>query len=307
MFMQNKISLWLSARHPVSLPAVQPDSACLSIYIRGILILFLCLGRGSGWRWGQGYCECFSSRETEVRPTRLRLGKRPQNIRPQCHIQQPPRFWTFFLRVTAPCWCGLCSRRLRPRHGEMMKRRRKTQLDASATAAFVIEPVMTIWFRQAGQRDQENRVVSRGNSGRVGEARLCFWFIVGFLVQRARGLSSAPTLDTERMWKCKVRSSHRSHYDLEAQSGAKLAGQRPKNRICYLQGPSYSTQRSSSPETSSPDKQSSETKHHRGVWELPPKNLFNLNKSMCFYSHNQRTTGEAQLAERPKPRGNVNI
>lgn len=47
-FMQKKISLWLSAGHPVSLTAMQPDNARLSIYIRGILILFLCLGRGSG-------------------------------------------------------------------------------------------------------------------------------------------------------------------------------------------------------------------------------------------------------------------
>lgn len=46
--MQENISLWLSARHPVCLAAVQPDNACLSIYIRGILILFLCLGWGRG-------------------------------------------------------------------------------------------------------------------------------------------------------------------------------------------------------------------------------------------------------------------
>lgn len=38
----------LFARHPVSLAAVQPDNACLSIYIRGILILLLCLGWGRG-------------------------------------------------------------------------------------------------------------------------------------------------------------------------------------------------------------------------------------------------------------------
>lgn len=54
-----------------------------------------------------------------------------------------------------------------------MMKRPKTWLDASATAAFVTEPVMTIWFRQAAQRDQENRLVSIRNSGRVGEARLC--------------------------------------------------------------------------------------------------------------------------------------
>lgn len=112
--MRKKISLWRSARRPVPLTAMQPDNARLSIYIRGILILFLCLGRGSWGGWGQGYCECFSSRETEVRPTRLWLGKRPQNIGPRCHSQQPRRFWTFFLRVTAPCCCGFCSRRLRP-------------------------------------------------------------------------------------------------------------------------------------------------------------------------------------------------
>lgn len=130
---------------------------------------------------------------------------------------------------------------------------------------------------------------------------------MGFLVQRARGLSSVPTLDTERMWRCKVRSSHRSHYDLDARSGAKLAGQRPKPQICYLQRPSYCTHRSSSTEPSSPDKQSAETKHHRGPLRAFPKNLFNLNKSMGFYSHNQCTTVEAQLAERLKPREMYNI
>lgn len=180
--------------------------------------------------WGQGYCECFSSRETDVRPSRLRLGKRPQTIRPQCHIQQPRSFWTFFL---SKGYCFLLVRFvlsfwLRSWHGEMMKRRRKTWLDASATATSVIEPVMTIWFRQAGQGAQENWLVSTRNGGWVGEARLSFWFIVGFLAERARGLSSVPTLDTERMRRCKVRSSHRSHRNLEAHSGAKPAGQRPR-------------------------------------------------------------------------------
>lgn len=95
IILQENISLWLSARHPVSLAAAQPDNACLSIYIHGILILFLCLGWGGEQGWGQGYCECFSSRETDVRPSRLRLGKRPQTTRPQCHIQQPRSFWAF--------------------------------------------------------------------------------------------------------------------------------------------------------------------------------------------------------------------
>lgn len=68
-FMQRNISLWLSTRHPVSLVAAALDNACLSVYIHGILILFLCLGWGSVGG-GQEYCECFSSRETEVGPTR---------------------------------------------------------------------------------------------------------------------------------------------------------------------------------------------------------------------------------------------
>lgn len=46
--MHRNISLWLSTRHPVSLLAAVPDNACLSVYIHGILILFLCLGWGSG-------------------------------------------------------------------------------------------------------------------------------------------------------------------------------------------------------------------------------------------------------------------
>lgn len=50
-----------------------------------------------------------------------------------------------------------------------------------------------------------------------------------------------------------------------------------------------------------------ETKHHRGPVRAFPKNLLNLNKSKCFYSHNQCTTAEAQLAERLKPREMYNI
>lgn len=64
-FMQRNISLWLSTRHPVSLVAAVLDNACLSVYIHGILILFLCLG----WRAVGGdrnTAECLSSQETEV-------------------------------------------------------------------------------------------------------------------------------------------------------------------------------------------------------------------------------------------------
>lgn len=53
-FMQRNISLWLSARHPVSLIAAVLDNACLSVYIHGILILFLCLGWGNGGGSGGG-------------------------------------------------------------------------------------------------------------------------------------------------------------------------------------------------------------------------------------------------------------
>ena len=69
-FMQRNISLWLSTRHPASLAAAARDNACLSVSIHGILILFLCLEKGGGGGGGgpgqQEYCECFSSRETEV-------------------------------------------------------------------------------------------------------------------------------------------------------------------------------------------------------------------------------------------------
>lgn len=227
------ISLWLSARHPVSIAAVQPDNACLSIYIRGILILFLCLGWGRGGL-GAGilWMPLFTGDRSKASQT-LAWKKTTDYT---SSVPHPTA--TILLDLLSEGYYsllvwegGLCSLWLRSWLGEMIKRWRKTWLDARATAASVIEAVMTIWFHQAGQGAQENRLLSMSKSGWVGEAQLCFWFIVGFLAEHARGLSSVPTLDTERMWRCKVRCSHISHRNLEAHSGAKLAGQRPRRDL----------------------------------------------------------------------------
>lgn len=93
-------------------------------------------------------------------------------------------------------------------------------IQARVTAVSVIEPVMMIWFHQAVRIKktvfQWVQVVSQRSS-----------FIVGFLTQHAKGLSSFPTLDTERMWRCKAWPPHRSHCDLGAWYWAKRPAQRP--------------------------------------------------------------------------------
>ena len=73
----------------------------------------------------------------------------------------------------------------------------------------------------------------------VSEALRCVCFIVGFLTEHARGLSSFPTLDTERMWRRKAWPPHRSHCDLGVWCGAKRPAQGPQRnqihyRLCYL-------------------------------------------------------------------------
>lgn len=65
-------------------------------------------------------------------------------------------------------------------------------------------------------------------SGESVEALLCVRSVVGFLTEHARGLSSFPTLDTERMWRRKAWPPHRSHCDLEAWCGAKRAAEGPR-------------------------------------------------------------------------------
>lgn len=169
--MQRNISFWLSTKHPVSLVAAALDNACLSVYIHGILILFLCLG----W-WAAGgdgnTAECLSSQETEVWRLNsglpgLLLPERPQIICPLRHIQQPQSSGLPFLRATAPCCCGLCSRWPRSRAGELMKRSMgllfRLIIWARVTAAPVIEPVMMIWFHQAG-RIKRTRLLKSGES-----------------------------------------------------------------------------------------------------------------------------------------------
>lgn len=81
--------------------------------------------------------------------------KRPQIICPLCHIQQPQSSGLPFLRDTTPYCCGLCSRWPRSRAGELMKRSMGLLflliIQARVTAVSVIEPVMIIWFHQAGR------------------------------------------------------------------------------------------------------------------------------------------------------------
>lgn len=169
--MQRNIFFWLDTRHPVSLDVAVLDNACLSVYIHGILILFLCLG----WRMAGGdrnTAECFSSQETEVwRPSSelpaLLLPERPQIICPLRHIQQPQSCGLPFLRATAPYRCGLCSRWPRSQAGELMKRSIGLLfwliIRARVTAAPVIEPVMMIWFHQAA-RIKRTRWLKSGES-----------------------------------------------------------------------------------------------------------------------------------------------
>lgn len=81
----------------------------------------------------------------------------------------------------------------------------------------------------SGWKDQENSLVSMSESGeskKLGCARL----IVGFLTEHAKGLSSFPTLDTERMWRRKAWPPHRSHCDLEVWSGAERAANEPQRK-----------------------------------------------------------------------------
>lgn len=71
-------------------------------------------------------------------------------------------------------------------------------IQARVTAVSVIKPVMMIWFHQAGRTKKIHlfqwvKVVSQ----RISALSVCF--IVGFLTEHARGLSSFPTLDTEDM------------------------------------------------------------------------------------------------------------
>lgn len=165
------ISFWLSTKHPVSLVAAALDNACLSVYIHGILILFLCLGcRAAGG--DRNTAECLSSQETEVWRLNpglpgLLLPERPQIICPLRHIQQPQSSGLPFLRATAPCCCGLCSRWPRSRAGELMKRSMgllfRLIIWARVTAAPVIEPGMMIWFHQAG-RIKRTHLLKSGES-----------------------------------------------------------------------------------------------------------------------------------------------
>lgn len=172
--MQRNISFWLSTSHPVSLFTAVLDNACLSVYIHGILIPFLCLG---WWVAGgdRNTAECLSLQETEVWRPNLRLQglllpERPQIICPLCHIQQPQSCGLPFLRATAPCYCGLCSHWPHSQAGELMKRSIGLLFQliiwARVTAAPVIEPVMMIWFHQAARikRTRWLKVVSQWSS-----------------------------------------------------------------------------------------------------------------------------------------------
>lgn len=103
---------------------------------------------------------------------------------------------------------------------------------ARVTAVSVIKPVMMIWFHQAG-RIKKNSLVSMSESGESVELCAVSVFIVGFLTQHARGLSSFPTLDTERMWRRKAWPPHRSHCDLEAWCGAKRAARGPQRNLIH--------------------------------------------------------------------------
>lgn len=251
---------------------------------------------------GQGYCECFSSRETEVRPSRLWLGKRPQTIRPQCHGPPGPSFQGLLLpagAVCAPFGSGRDTARWWKDGG-------KTRPDASANRH------VCDWARNdnlvppsRSRSSRKTRLVSTRNGGWVGEAQRRFWFIVGFLAERARGLSSVPTLDTERMWRCKVRSSHRSHRNLDAHSGAKLAGQRPRGDLLSAATVPARSSLLFSWEYSSWDKPDVTG----SFWVLsPPKNPFSFKQIyvIAFTRPNQCTTEEAKMAERLKPRASVN-
>lgn len=240
-FMHRNISLWLSTRHPVSLLAAAPDNACLSVYIHGILILFLCLGWGSGGE--REYCECFSSRETEVGPTRDSEGSQSEKDHRlyvpgatyNSHNPLDFPFWGILLSSSVVCVpVGFIHELV-----SWWKDEEKHGITILADHTGKSDHCVCYWAQNdhlvaPGLKDQENSLVSMSKSGESVSALLCFCLVVGFLTEHARGLSRFPTLDTERMWKRKAWPSHRSHCDLGAWCGAK----RP---TCRLDSPSLLT------------------------------------------------------------------
>lgn len=214
-----------------SLVSATWDNGFLSVSIHGILILFLCLeregGRGTvaaGILWMLLFTRDWSGPNSG--PLGLLRWNRPQIICPQCHIQQPQVLWTslsegyysllvWFVLPLASFMSWWVDERTSRGMGLLFW----LIIRAGVTAVSVIKPIMMIRFHQAGRMKQARCVW-------VSEALLRVRFVVGFLTGHARGLSSFPTLDTERMWRRKAWPPHRSHCDLEAWCGAKGDGRR---------------------------------------------------------------------------------